>query len=251
MMNYPRNDLIKEIEWAARNGFDFIDLTIEPLRAYKFDVEKVKERLRDLGLGAIGHTNPFLPSIFPVQSIREVCLEEFEKYMDIFSQLGISTVNIHPFYNAPMLSEEEKIKANIDFLKQVRRICQSQGITLMLENYITPFDNPEIFARILNEIPDLKIHLDIGHCNINQKEDIATAFFEKFRDKIIHLHLSDNKGERDDHLPLGCGNIDWEKTIKNIKSYGFNGTITLEVFSPDRDYLLLSKAKLKEWWREI
>jgi len=249
VMNYPNNNLIEEIKWISENGFDFIDLTIEPLEAYKIDTKNVNKALNNFNLDAIGHTNPFLPSIFPIQSIRKVCLEEFKKYVDMFSKIGIKLVNIHPFYDAPFLSDEDKIKANIQFLKQVNKLCKSKGITLMFENYIKPFDGPEVFTRILKEIPDLKIHLDIGHCNINQEKNLTKAFFKRFGNKITHLHFSDNKGKDDDHLPLGCGNIEWEKIIKIIKKSKFDKTITLEIFSPDRDYLLLSRDKLKNWWK--
>jgi len=249
VMNHPKEDLIEEIRWISENGFDFIDLTVEPIRAYDIDIKKVKKALREFNLEAIGHTNPFLPSIFPIQTIRKVCLEEFKRYINIFDALGIRLVNIHPFYGAPFFSDEEKIEANIQFLKQVNELCRSMGITLMLENYIKPFDSPEVFSRILKEVPGLKIHLDVGHCNINQKENLTGAFFKKFRDRIVHLHLSDNKGKEDEHLPLGCGNIDWRKIVRIIKKAKFNRTITLEVFSSDRDYLLLSRDKLKEWLR--
>jgi len=250
-MNSPICDIIDEIKWIAEHDFDFIDLTIEPFGAYDFDVNKVKRALKDYGLEVIGHTNPFLPSIFPIQSIRKVCLNEFGKYVNIFSKLGVKLMNIHPFYDAPMLSDEDKIKANINFLKQVNKLCKSRGITLMLENYIKPFDSPEIFARILKEVHGLKVHLDVGHANINQDKNLTEAFFRKFGNKIVHLHFSDNKGMHDDHIPLGCGYIEWERVVKTIKKFGFNGTITLEVFTPDRDYLLLSREKLRNWLNEF
>jgi sugar phosphate isomerase/epimerase len=248
VMNNPRYDIENEIEWIGKNNFDFIDFTIEPLKAYEVDIKKVKKSLENFNLEAIGHTNPFLPSIFPIQSIRKACLDEFRKYVDIFSKLGITFMNVHPYYNAPLLSDNEKIEVNIQFLQQVEKLCKEKGITLMLENYIKPFDTPEVFTKIIEEIPDLKIHLDVGHCNINQDKNLTEAFFQRFGEKIVHLHLSDNKGERDDHLPLGCGNIEWKKIIEIIKRGGYDQTITLEVFSPDRDYLLLSRDKLKDWW---
>lgn len=249
VMNNPKNNLMKEIKWISENGFDFIDLTIEPLKAYKINPVKIGEALKEFNLEAIGHTNPFLPSIFPISSIRKACLYEFRKYMDIFNRIGIKLVNIHPFYGAPLLSDKNKIEANIQFLKQVNKLCKTRNITLMLENFIRPFDNPEILAQILKEIPDLKIHLDIGHCNINQEKNLTEAFFNEFGDKIIHLHFSDNKGYDDDHLPLGCGNINWKEIIKIVKKFNFDQTITLEVFSSDRDYLLLSRDKLRRWWK--
>jgi hypothetical protein len=33
-----------------------------------------------------------------------------------------------------------------------------------------------------------------------------------------------------------------------LKSFGYDGTITLEVFSLDRRYLLFSRDKLREIW---
>jgi sugar phosphate isomerase/epimerase len=48
---------------------------------------------------------------------------------------------------------------------------------------------------------------------------------------------------------MGVGNIDWENLINVLKKY-YDGTITLEIFSRDRDYVLLSKEKLKKLWKK-
>ncbi|ODS35697.1 hypothetical protein BEH94_08715 [Candidatus Altiarchaeales archaeon WOR_SM1_SCG] len=248
VMNHPKQDLIREIRWISKNGFDFIDLTIEPPRAYDINVSKVKKALNDYNLEAIGHTNPFLPAIFPVPSIREACLDEFKKYIEVFSKLGIELMNVHPFYDAHFFSDKEKVSANIKLLKKLNKLCREKEITLMLENFIAPFDRPEAFEKIINEIPELEIHLDVGHCNLNKDDNLTEKFFRKLGEKIVHVHFSDNKGKNDDHLPLGCGSIEWKKIIEVMKNSGYDGTITLEVFSYDRDYLLLSRDKLKRWW---
>jgi len=67
---------------------------------------------------------------------------------------------------------------------------------------------------------------------------------------LKHVHLSDNKGSEDLHLPMGTGNIDWKKILKILKKY-YQGTITLEVFSKDKDYALLSKEKLRRLWKKL
>ncbi|HAV42998.1 TPA: hypothetical protein DCX15_03160 [bacterium] len=110
-----------------------------------------------------------------------------------------------------------------------------------------------MFGRILNEAPWVKILLDIGHLFINHTEDYLThllLFLSDLGTEIAHLHLSDNRGTGDDHLPLGCGLIDWKKTLETVKRY-YNGTITLEVFTPDREYLILSREKLKRWMEGV
>lgn len=246
VINHPGHHIIDEITWISENGFDFIDLTIEPPGAYDFDVKKVKALLENFNLEAVGHTNPFLPFIFPVKSIRKACMDEFKRYIEIFCYLGIQLMNIHPSYNGPQMSDEDKIKENIEFFIKINELCMARDITLMVENFVKPFDSPMVFERIFSEIPGIKMHLDVGHCNIGQEKNLTKGFFSKLNDKIVHLHFSDNKGIHDDHLPLGCGNIDWKNIINIIKKSGYDKTITLEIFSPHRDYLLFSRDKLKK-----
>lgn len=250
-MNNPSCNLLDEIKWISENGFDFIDLTIEPPGAYEINIKEVKDSLNKYRLEATGHTNPFLPYIFTVKSIRNACLEEFKKYVEIFSELKVALMNIHPSYYAQFMTDEDKIRENIEFMRKINNLCKNKGITLMVENFIEPFDRPEVFRRIFNEIPDLMMHLDTGHTNVGQKKNLTEEFFSLLGNKIVHLHFSDNKGKNDAHLPLGCGNINWREIIKIIKKAGYDGTITLEIFSPDRDYLLQSRDKLKKWWKEI
>jgi sugar phosphate isomerase/epimerase len=53
-------------------------------------------------------------------------------------------------------------------------------------------------------------------------------------------------------LPLGaaCGDTDWPRHIRKLKATGYDGTITLEVFSPERTHLLTSCDLLRKWWDE-
>jgi sugar phosphate isomerase/epimerase len=61
--------------------------------------------------------------------------------------------------------------------------------------------------------------------------------------------VSDNHGgDRDEHLPLGAGNIDWPWALGVLKRMGYDGTITAEVFSRDKSYLVAAKDQLREWW---
>jgi sugar phosphate isomerase/epimerase len=69
----------------------------------------------------------------------------------------------------------------------------------------------------------------------------------------MHVHLSENDGSRDQHLPLGAmpkGDIDWPARVARLKASGYDGTISLEVFAPERAYLLQSRELLRQWWRE-
>jgi sugar phosphate isomerase/epimerase len=65
--------------------------------------------------------------------------------------------------------------------------------------------------------------------------------------------LSDNDGTADQHLPLGSAprsNTNWPEHIRKLKVSGYDATITLEVFSPEKEHLLLSRDLLRSWWEQ-
>jgi sugar phosphate isomerase/epimerase len=68
---------------------------------------------------------------------------------------------------------------------------------------------------------------------------------------LKHVHLHDNKGGSGDlHLPLGAGTINLSKHLSTLKRSGYDATITLEVFTPDRSYLRHSRDVLLRLWEE-
>ena len=112
--------------------------------------------------------------------------------------------------------------------------------------------DPDDFVEIFEMFPALKMTLDIGHANIGSKGgERVFGFIERFDDRIEHIHVSDNFGKEDSHLPVGTGTVDFPKIINAIKGIGYDKTITLEVFSRDRDYLKLSRDKLVDLFASL
>src|SRR4051812_21949378 len=103
-MNHPDENVIQEIEWIAAMGFQFVDLTIEPPKAFpdKFDTQHLKRTLQDLQLGIVGHTAFYLPIAHPFKSVRFAAIEELKKCIKIFAELGASWMNLHPDRHAPL-----------------------------------------------------------------------------------------------------------------------------------------------------
>ena len=38
-------------------------------------------------------------------------------------------------------------------------------------------------------------------------------------DRISHVHIHDNMGKKDEHLPLGKGTIDWKLVMEKLSDY--------------------------------
>jgi sugar phosphate isomerase/epimerase len=61
--------------------------------------------------------------------------------------------------------------------------------------------------------------------------------------------MHDNKGGAADlHLPLGSGNIDHVRYVRALQRCKYDATITLEVFTEDRQYLIYSRDVLRRIW---
>lgn len=248
-MNNPRKNLYKEIEFIGRHRFDFLDLTIEPPEAYYdiIDTKKILSLAKKHRLDIIGHTPWNLPISSPYGSVRKAALAEFMKCLDVFDKLKVRQVNVHPFTPSDLSDPQVILDHNIGFLKKITKAAKKKNITIMMENTKSIFNEIEVIAKILEDVPLLKLHWDIGHANLgNEGEKMTKLAFLNFSDKIAHMHASDNNGIEDQHLPLGAGNIDWKFISKLLKEYDYEKTITLEIHTNDLSYLIDNKNKLEK-----
>lgn len=250
-MNHPRRSLREQIEWLGKNGFDFLDLTLEPPEAasWKIDPRELKQMLADAGLVVVGHTAPFLPIANPVEGLRRAAVHELLRCMDVFSQVGVKWMNVHP-RTSPMHDHEFAVQRNLESLAELIEHGRGVGLGVMVENVPGSFNNARELGELLERLPELGLHLDIGHANLMTSINTTAEILEAYGDRLRHVHLHDNRGgELDLHLPLGAGNIDLAESLRLVKQSGYDGTITLEVFSTDRNLLLYSRDLLRNLWQ--
>jgi len=245
--NHPRKNILKEIDWIGENNFDFVDVFLEEDEAspQNINVPKSKVLLKSYGLDTVGHTAWYLPIGSPNKAIRLSAVKEIFKCFDIFRNLEVKLVTIHADWTSGLFSEAEAIDFQSESLNLLNDKAREYELELIYEPTVSKHDTIENIEKILKKVQNMHFHLDIGHANLNNNNPIE--FIEAFHSKMKHVHMHDNDGIRDLHLPIGCGNVDWQRTISELKKY-YDGTITLEIFSSDRDFVLLSKKKLRKLW---
>jgi len=248
IMNDPRRDACDEARWAAAHGYDFLDLTIEgPAAALEqLDLPQLKAILREHGLVLVGHTAWYLPFAAPLARLRAAAVESVCDTFAAFAELGATWVNVHVTQPPRLFSTEQMIAWNIESFTAIVERARPYGLRVMAENTSNPTIHISDLEQIFAAVPELGFHFDIGHASIGG--DRVEGMLKAFGERLAHVHVSDNRGRSDDHTALGAGTIDYPKAMRLLRDYGYDGTITLEVFTPDRDYLLLSTRKLREWW---
>ena len=218
---------------------------------FKLDAADIRRRLAAAGLEAVGHTAYYLPLTSPIPELKEAALAYFRQCLEFFAGIGVALVNVHPFTKVPLYSRDWLARRQLEVLGELCDLARAAGVRLMLENVPPYFNQPADLKPFFDALPDLGFHLDVGHANLDVPLNITGKLLAEFRGRVVHVHLNDNMSGREDlHLPLGAGKINWPWVARMLKRYKYDGTITLEIFSPDRDYLLLSKAKWVKIWDE-
>jgi sugar phosphate isomerase/epimerase len=253
-MNNPAREILAEMKWMAAMGLDFIDLTLEPPNAapWRIDPNEIRAALADLNLGVVGHTAFYLPFSCTFESIRRAAVEESKRCIEIFSKVGAKWMNLHPDRHAPFHPRHFVIEQNVKSVRELLSTARDCGVGLMIENVPGEFNSRTQLGEMLDVVPELGLHLDIGHCNLQVVSNTATDIIKAYGPRIKHVHIHDNKGGYADlHLPLGTGNLDFVTPLKALQSWGYDSTITLEVFSEDRQFLSYSRDVLRRTWNSL
>lgn len=261
MMSSLFADPVKEIEFAGDHGFQGLELAFEQPEATPEQILSKSKQILDAfsryDLIRISHTQSFVNICDFSEAVRRASLDETIKALEAAHRLGIGFLTVHPGFMWPMMTREKALEKTCESLRELLKVADKLDLALGVENlpplfspprgYFIKIDDFEVlFSQIMSD--RLKFVLDIAHAGFRES-DPAPKFISKFYEKLGHVHLSDNFGQRDDHLPLGAGRVDYKTPVEALKKRGYKGTVTLEIFSQDRDYLLISKRKLEELLR--
>ena len=245
-MNSPFRPLADEIRRIGAGDFHFVDLTLEPPGAWPVVPEDVRALLDETGLGVVGHTAWYLPIASPFPQLRAAARAVLVSAFDVFAAVGATHVNVHPDPVMRSYPRADAIAGNVDAVAELAPAAAARGLTLMVENMGRSFGTVAELAPLLDADPSVRFHLDVGHAHLaGQTNELLAAFGER----LAHVHVSDNFGLDDLHLPLGAGSVVWREAVDAIRRTGYNGTVTLEVHSAELRHLEVSQQLWREWWQ--
>jgi len=101
------------------------------------------------------------------------------------------------------------------------------GVTLCVENTLSEMGSPDYLRAFVDEtrLGGVRFNFDIGHAHLAEfpEEPSLEKSFAPMKKLISSVHLHDNHGEKDEHLPPYEGSIHWPDAIKLLKSAPQNG----------------------------
>jgi sugar phosphate isomerase/epimerase len=252
-MNFPIRPVLKEIEAIGALGFDYLELAMDNPRAHH---TLIREQKREL-VGALSankmklvcHLPTFVFTADLTESLRQASVNEVLQSIELAADLESLKAVLHPSYftGLSVFVLDQAREYALESLDAIVERSDRLGLVLCIENMFPATRSlvePADFVEIFQKFPTLKMTLDTGHAHIGDRGGIrAVDFIRRFPDRISHVHANDNFGKEDNHLPIGAGTVDFPKIAKALNAAGYDATVTLEVFSRDRDYLKISREK--------
>lgn len=161
--------------------------------------------------------------------IREVTQYRLSQTLDLAEVLRPTVIDCHPHY------DRHRFGGKIDpwvencaiLLDPLAKRAEKMKVILALEN--TFEDEPTPIDKLIEKVgsPSLRACFDNGHFHLFHKVSLK-KWWEILGEKTVLLHLHDNHGERDEHLPPGEGNYPFPAYFNLLKDFKQERTCTLE-----------------------
>ena len=237
-------------------GFDYTDYAISGALDGKTEEEYKQMILREKQLAdeagiIIGQVHG--PWIYPPRDDtpehRAERLADMQRSIRMTGMIGCKYWVIHPIMPFGAHAEpdtEEFWRLNEEFWRALLPTAKENDVVICLENMpmkMLSISKPDKTLEMVRRINDdnFKFCLDTGHASLRGFDPVEAVRLAGSDLKALHIH--DNDGDSDQHLPPFYGNTNWKEFIKALDEVGFDGVFSLELgmpyHMPDRAYDLL------------
>jgi len=161
-------------------------------------------------------------SICEVERVRRIeAMDELKRVIDVADDLPYARLILH-MGGARETADPRKRDAAFSTLEHLILHAHHAGVTVCIENTTSEMGDPSYLRAFVDEtrLTGLRFNFDIGHAYLSdfQEDERIEKSFAPLHDLVSSVHLHDNHGEKDEHLPPYDGTIDWPAAIKVLKS---------------------------------
>ena len=194
------------------------------------EVRDAADALRERGCGITMH-GPFWDlcpgSLDPL--IRQTSLHRLRQLFDFMEPFDPVQVVCHTGYDPRHHISHRSVwvEHSLAIWEPLVLEAERRKIPLLLENVWE--EDPGLHAELFEHIdsPYLGFCLDVGHQHTFSTTPLVT-WLHALSDRLQEIHLHDNDGTRDAHLPVGRGSVKFKLLFDFLAENGKNPLLTLE-----------------------
>lgn len=160
------------------------------------------------------------------EDARTVARRHVEEAIDHGASLGATVAYTVPGFDPNLTHYAHEIEG-------LAQHAANRGLSLCIEHFPgRALPTVEATLRFIETIdhPNLKLLLDLGHCQISGED--AVEAIERSGQRLGYVHLDDNDGQRDLHWGLLDGvmsEADLTRTLDALSALGYTGAVSLEL----------------------
>jgi len=143
------------------------------------------------------------------------------------------------------LVHEDVLENIADGLRAGLDYAEENKVMLAYENHWGVGTNLKDYMRILELVGDDRLKCNLDTANVPTFETLELT--RRVVHRVVHTHISELKDERHGAV-IGRGDVDIRGVFEILKGFGYDGWISLEPLSGDKEDLRFSVNHVKKEW---
>lgn len=231
-VNVPFDYLTNNIDFVVNYGIQ-PEIGLDNDVLYTFSVKEfsqIADKLKEASLPCTLHA-PFhelsIGALDPF--IRKASRDKLRMAFDLIAVFQPQSIVCHLGFeeNKHGYKQEKWFNNSLEGWQELLSIAKSNKTPIMLENTyeLTPQQHRKMLQAL--DSPYARFCLDVGH-TVTFAKNSWRDWLPELEPWLGQLHLHDNTGDRDTHLPVGQGVFDFEGLVSYLKEKGLSPLMTLE-----------------------
>lgn len=220
---------------------EFIKVLLEKKQHYEFNINSVH-----------AFSSSFEPYLFDKYDRRRVdALKQFKSVCRAANLLGASCYTFHGM----RYTKFNELDSNfvIDIYNELSYIAMESGIKLAQENVSWCMSSDLNFLTLLSEKCKYPIYFTLDLKQAYRTNTPLENYIDIMGKNIVNLHIND-RDENSSCLLPGKGNLDYKTIANKLKSVGYSGKGSIEVYGDNYsnyEELTVAKNFISETFKDI
>jgi sugar phosphate isomerase/epimerase len=199
------------------------------------DYRDIAGRLSDAGLSVTFHA-PFMDlrpgAIEP--KIRQVTVERLRRVFELIPWFLPRSIVCHPSFDERyyISCEQLWLENSLETWQGLLRYVEGTGTIIAMENVYER--GPQQIRPLLDALdsPHVRFCFDTGHANAFGSSPY-NEWLETLGNRLGEIHIHDNNGATDEHLPVGDGNFPFPEFLAGVRERNLDPILTVESHSEE------------------
>ncbi len=268
-------NMVRAIGEMGGMGFDYIELEgvgFENLQGLIDHREQIKSAIENAAV-RLSNFAVILPEILSADAgVQSRAFQALAAGADTAAYLGSPYLWINSYYPPVEFVQGTRMTEEISFgqefavripegfswpafwerfthaVSQANGIARARGLGLLVEprvGEVTP--NSDALLRLIEAVNDDNLGVILDTAHQHAQKELLPLSVEKLGKRIRYVHVADNDGRTNRHLPPGEGTIDWDELLRALKRQGFDGFFATDIEAlPDLEGKFLATKRFLE-----